>query len=312
MSHKIWKIAWISVLSSVLIIAALIEAQTVATIPAYPVEDFTADTAYKVLKVIDGDTVKLNYNGKATNFRLIGVDTPETAHSNKSIEVVGKKASEFTRNLLLGESVYLRFDVERKDMYGRHLAYLYRAPDGLFVNLEIVRQGYGHAYTRFPFKHMELFKHYGNRARTAGKGLYGDNSAQPAAPTQSGISPTPNTKSGAQVYVTRTGKKYHRDGCRSLSKSKIPISLAEAMQKYGPCGRCNPPQSAAPAQSASPAQSDRSAAIDTKSGEQVYVTRTGKKYHRAGCRSLSKSKIPMSLVAAKQRYGPCGRCNPPR
>ena len=44
------------------------------------------------------------------------------------------------------------------------------------------------------------------------------------------------------VYVTRTGKKYHREGCSSLRRSKIPISLADAKQRYGPCGRCNPPR----------------------------------------------------------------------
>ena len=165
------------------------------------------------------------------------MDTPETVHPNKPVEAFGKEASAFTRNLLLGESVYLRFDVEQTDKYGRHLAYLYRVPDGLFVNLEIVRQGYGHAYTRFPFKHMELFKRYGDRARTAGKGLYGGD-----APAQPDKSPEVDRKSEGQVYVTRTGKKYHRDGCRSLSKSKIAISLAEAKRTYGPCGRCNPPR----------------------------------------------------------------------
>ena len=106
--------------------------------------------------MIDGDTVKIDYNGKATNVRLIGVDTPETVHPSKPVEAYGKEASNFTKNLLQGESVYLRFDIDKTDKYGRLLAYLYRAPDGLFVNLEIVRQGYSHAYTQFPFKHMEF------------------------------------------------------------------------------------------------------------------------------------------------------------
>ena len=44
------------------------------------------------------------------------------------------------------------------------------------------------------------------------------------------------------VYVTRTGKKYHLGSCSSLRRSKIPISLAEAKQKYSPCSRCNPPR----------------------------------------------------------------------
>ena len=49
-------------------------------------------------------------------------------------------------------------------------------------------------------------------------------------------------KQDMTVYVTRTGKKYHRDSCRYLSKSKIPISLSDAKSNgYGPCSVCNPP-----------------------------------------------------------------------
>ena len=214
-------------------------AQTPRTMPvSYPVEDFTGDTAYKVVRVIDGDTVKIDYNGKATNVRLIGVDTPETVHPNKPVEAYGKEASNFTKNLLQGESVYLRYDGQRTDTFGRLLAYVYRVPDGLFVNLEIVRQGYGHVYTQFPFKHIEVFRYYGNRARTAGKGLYGAPQARVASPSEESFA----VESEGEVYVTRTGKKYHREGCISLRRSKIPISMAEAKERYSPCGRCNPPR----------------------------------------------------------------------
>lgn len=45
------------------------------------------------------------------------------------------------------------------------------------------------------------------------------------------------------VYITETGTKYHRDGCRFLAKSKIPISLAKAKAEgYTACGVCKPPQ----------------------------------------------------------------------
>lgn len=45
------------------------------------------------------------------------------------------------------------------------------------------------------------------------------------------------------VYVTRTGKRYHRDGCRYLATSKIPISLKDAKAKgYTPCKVCHPPE----------------------------------------------------------------------
>lgn len=48
----------------------------------------------------------------------------------------------------------------------------------------------------------------------------------------------PDTK----VYVTKTGKKYHRAECESLKKSKIEIRLKDAKKKgYKPCTRCEPP-----------------------------------------------------------------------
>lgn len=209
----------------------------------YPVEDFSEDTAYSVVRVIDGDTVEIDHEGITTDVRLIGVDTPETVHPSKPVELYGKEASAFLNNLLLGESVYLRFDSDKTDKYGRMLAYLYRAPDGLFVNLEIVRQGYGHAYTQFPFKHSEMFLHYASKAKAAGRGLHGvQASSTSASESQDKASAAVKSESAEQVYVTRTGKKYHRDGCSSLRKSKKPISLADAKQRYSPCGRCNPPR----------------------------------------------------------------------
>lgn len=104
--------------------------------------------------------------------RLIGVDTPETVHPQKPVEFYGRESSLFLKNLLKGESVHVVYGQERLDNYGRTLGYLYRAPDGLFVNLEIIRQGYGHAFTRFPFRQMELFLAYQGWARDVGKGLW--------------------------------------------------------------------------------------------------------------------------------------------
>ena len=164
---------------------------------SYPTEIFFGDTAYPVTRIIDGDTIEIRYAGKLTSVVLIGVDTPETVHPQKPVEPFGKEATAFTSNLLLGESVYLRFDGNRTDTYGRLLAYLYRAPDGLFVNLEVVRQGYGKVYTVFPFKHKTLFQHYSGQAQQARRGLW--SAEQPKAAT---------------VYITRTGAKYHRSSCQ--------------------------------------------------------------------------------------------------
>ena len=94
-----------------------------------PLLDFSQDTSYRVLKVIDGDTVRIQYKNESTRVRLIGVDTPEMATPDKPAERFEKEASSFTHYLLTGESVYLRFDAKNKrDKYGRLLAYVYRSP----------------------------------------------------------------------------------------------------------------------------------------------------------------------------------------
>ena len=121
-----------------------------------------------VARVIDGDTVQLASGEKV---RLIGVDTPETKHPQKPVERFGREANDFTARLVEGKPVRLEYDQERQDKYGRTLAYVF-LEDGTFVNAEIVRQGYGHAYTRFPFRHLEEFRRLEREAREGGKGLW--------------------------------------------------------------------------------------------------------------------------------------------
>ena len=210
---------------------------------SYPTEVFSTDAAFPVQRVIDGDTVVILYEGKPTTVRLIGVDTPETKHPTKPIEAFGKEASAFTRNLLLGESVYLRFDDQRTDKYERLLAYFYRAPDGLFVNLEIVRQGYGHAYTRFPFKYMQLFQHYERQARDAGKGLWdGTTASRPTLVSKQQPARKATVDDEMEVYTTISGTKYHLKSCRHLRRSQKAISLKDARKRYTPCSVCKPPK----------------------------------------------------------------------
>jgi len=149
-------------------------AVTSDAIPTLTTPDFSKSIACPVLRVIDGDTIVVDSNGLKITIRLIGIDTPETKHPTKPVQYYGKEASRFTDNLLKGEKVYLVGEPlpGALDRYGRTLAYVYRAPDGLFVNAEIIRQGYGHAYTRFPFKYMEEFKQLERFARKAEKGLW--------------------------------------------------------------------------------------------------------------------------------------------
>ena len=138
----------------------------------YPREDFSGDKAYRVQKVVDGDTIRIDYNGRSERVRLIGVDTPEMNDPKKDVRASAKRANAFTKKLLRKKTVYLRFDEDRRDRYNRLLAYVYRAPDGLFVNLELVRLGYGYALVKYPFKHKDLFQHYEAQARQARRGLW--------------------------------------------------------------------------------------------------------------------------------------------
>lgn len=119
-------------------------------------------------RVIDGDTILLDRHERV---RLIGVDTPETVHPSKPVEYFGKEASAFTRSMIEGRRVRLEYDWQRQDRYGRTLAYVF-LEDGRLLNAEIIRQGYGHAYTRFPFHRMEEFRGLEREARENGRGLW--------------------------------------------------------------------------------------------------------------------------------------------
>jgi micrococcal nuclease len=88
------------------------------------------------------------------------------------VERFGKEASAFTRRTLLNKTVYLAFDWDLRDRYGRLLAYIYTAAGDCF-NAALIREGYGHAYTRYPFQFMEEFRTLEQNARNAKRGLWG-------------------------------------------------------------------------------------------------------------------------------------------
>lgn len=122
----------------------------------------------KVIRVVDGDTVVLEGNEKV---RLIGVDTPETKHPSKPVEYFGKEATDFTTRMVEGKSVRLEYDWQRQDKYGRTLAYIF-LEGGIFLNAEIIKQGYGFAYTKYPFKYLDEFRQYEREARENNRGLW--------------------------------------------------------------------------------------------------------------------------------------------
>ena len=302
-------------LFSWLFLGALATAQDA---PEYPKPDFSSATLLEVSRIIDGDTVALKIGSVETTVRLVGVDTPETKHPSKPVQAFGKEATKFLENLLTDEKVWLVKDSlsDHRDKYNRTLGHLFRYPDGLFVNLEIIRQGYGRAYINFPFEHEALFKHYDKKAQAANKGLWMPVAPSalitPNAPAYATPVKTPAQGVGASVYKTKTGSKYHRGTCSYLKSSKTPISVQQAKSEgLGPCSVCRPHGSAyVPAPKKAPGSYKAPA---PSGGVTVYKTKTGKKYHSGNCRYLSKSKIPISLQSAKsQGLGACSVCSPPR
>ena len=123
---------------------------------------------YKVKRVVDGDTIELEEIGKV---RLIGVDTPETKHPRKPVECFGPEASKFTKKMMEGKVARIKYGKKKTGKYGRVLGYIYLL-DGTFLNAEIIKQGYGKAYLKYPFKYSQEFKEYEEVAQSHGKGLW--------------------------------------------------------------------------------------------------------------------------------------------
>src|SRR5688500_2597836 len=127
----------------------------------------------RVLRIVDGDTIRVELPSGEEAVRYIGIDTPESVKPGSPVECFAERASALNERLVRGERVRLVRDVEERDRYGRLLAYVYRARDGLFVNAELVRRGYATVATFPPnVAHEREFRRLSRRARMSGRGLW--------------------------------------------------------------------------------------------------------------------------------------------
>ena len=125
-----------------------------------------------VVRVVDGDTVEVRIGGEVEDVRLIGIDTPETVKPGAPVECFGPQASRFAHRLLEGRRVRLVFGAERRDAYGRLLAYAYLG--NRFVNPILVRRGLARTLTIAPNdRFAPLLERLELRAARAGRGLWG-------------------------------------------------------------------------------------------------------------------------------------------
>ncbi len=130
---------------------------------------------YRVRWVVDGDTIVVDLNGTDTYIRLIGIDTPESVSYNVSENTEeGKIAAEYTKKLLRKKKVYLEYDKNTQDKYGRTLAYVFMEDKTTMANREILRAGMAKVYSFKPnVKYEREFIKIQNEAKINQTGLWG-------------------------------------------------------------------------------------------------------------------------------------------
>ena len=126
-----------------------------------------------VVRVVDGDTIRVRLGDRTERVRYIGVDTPESVKPGTPVQCFAKRAAAANAALVAGREVRLVGDVEHRDRYGRLLAYVYRVGDGAFVNALLVRDGYARTLTIAPnVAHAGEFARLARAARSDGRGLW--------------------------------------------------------------------------------------------------------------------------------------------
>jgi micrococcal nuclease len=170
---------------------------------------------FEIVGVTDGDTVKVNVDGKIEAVRLIGIDTPETLDPRKPVQCFGKEASDKAKEILNNKKVVLEKDDTQgdRDQYGRLLRYVF-LEDGTSFNKKMIEDGYAHEYTfqSKPYKYQTEFKTAEKNARESKRGLWasetcnGDTS-KAATPVTSevGSSTSPTNVTSVETQKSTTG-----------------------------------------------------------------------------------------------------------
>ena len=148
-----------------------------ATISSVPISKNPQKTdGIKIIKIIDGDTIKVENNGQIENVRFIGIDTPETNHPQKKVECFGREATDRLTQILSGQTITLEADNSQsdRDRYSRLLRYVFLS-DGTNVNKLLVSEGFAHEYTYDdPYKYQVEFRQAQQSAKDKKLGLWGD------------------------------------------------------------------------------------------------------------------------------------------
>lgn len=216
-----------------------------------------------VMEVIDGDSLVLFVDGQIRRYEILGADTPEWVERSPRPRMFSLEAKRFLTNMIESEQVGV-FEPEPgvTDPLGRRRAHVFRLPDMAFVDLEIVRQGYGRVSTRAGEPFLGTLRWYETRAREIARGVWSDGSgpmesespdaapeveppaAEPArvrapAAEPEVVTPEPEAETG-WVWITKSGSKYHAEGCSHLTSSRTRVRRDSVQNSHDACKTCNP------------------------------------------------------------------------
>ena len=103
---------------------------------------------YKVIRVIDADTILISYKGKYEKVGLLCVNPPKSEHPDKKQNIpIAEVAFRYTQKKFTGKYVYLEFESWIRGRYGNLLAYVF--VDGKNINLDLVRKGLSPYYIKY-------------------------------------------------------------------------------------------------------------------------------------------------------------------
>jgi micrococcal nuclease len=185
-----------------------------------------AETSVYVRWVDDGDTIVL---ADGRRIRYIGINAPEIGHADIKPEPLGPAAKKFNKQMVFRTYVRLEFDQEKIDQYGRTLAYIFN-PAGIFINREILFNGYGHYLYRHPnVRYDAVLLEAQRSAMKAGKGIWRD-----------------WNETETRYIGNKSSKRFHLENC-PLAQKITPVNRVyftkkwdASWQGYSPAKNCLP------------------------------------------------------------------------
>ena len=244
-----------------------------STMPEAVTPDPDALRPAGVHRVIDGDSVELLTDGRVVRYELSGADTPDAVAAGRPPIPGSERSREVLTLLIRGERLMVMDDPRREtDALGRRRGFLYRSPEMTLVNLEMVRLGMARHASRDRAWNAPVFRWAQAQARASGKGIWDpaferrarrererlaaelakqraaefderETNADESEKVRDGSeTEDEGVRDAPEVFVTRAGSKYHREGCQHLSDSAAPRSLDDVRDTHEACKVCRPPE----------------------------------------------------------------------